>query len=246
MVRPDGVAKLDIGIKEGIITALGNTVFGSTSADLDAGDFHIFPGGVDPHVHFNEPGRTEWEGFDHGSRALAAGGVTSYFDMPLNSLPPVLDKSGFLAKWNFGKASSLVDFGLWGGLTPDSLGAMQELTDCGVIGFKAFMRQQRRGGFSALRRWHAARRHAARVRPATDRRRARGERRHHVRAGQAGHCRGATLRPGLPGFAARHRRTGGHPARDPVRLGNGVRAAYRPRSARRGGWTSSREPRRRV
>ena len=139
VVRLDGVAKLDIGIKEGIITALGNAVFGSTSADLDASDFHIFPGGVDPHVHFNEPGRTEWEGFDHGSRALAAGGVTSYFDMPLNSLPPVIDKSGFLAKWNFGKASSLVDFGLWGGLTPSSLDSMQELTDCGVIGFKAFM-----------------------------------------------------------------------------------------------------------
>ena len=139
VVRPDGVAKLDIGIKDGVITALGNAVFGSTSADLDASDFHIFPGGVDPHVHFNEPGRTDWEGFEHGSRALAAGGVTSYLDMPLNSQPPVLDKGGFLAKWNFGKASSLVDFGLWGGLTPDSLGAMQELTDCGVIGFKAFM-----------------------------------------------------------------------------------------------------------
>ena len=139
VVRPDGVAKLDIGIKDGIITALGNAVFGSTSADLDASDFHIFPGGVDPHVHFNEPGRTEWEGFDHGSRALAAGGITSYFDMPLNSIPPVLDKSGFLAKWNFGKASSLVDFGLWGGLTPGNLDSMQELTDCGVIGFKAFM-----------------------------------------------------------------------------------------------------------
>ncbi len=139
VVRPDGVAKLDIGIKDGIITALGNAVFGSTSADLDASDFHIFPGGVDPHVHFNEPGRTEWEGFDHGSRALAAGGVTSYFDMPLNSLPPVLDKGGFLAKWNFGKASSLVDFGLWGGLTPGNLDSMQDLTDCGVIGFKAFM-----------------------------------------------------------------------------------------------------------
>ena len=139
VVRPDGVQKLDIGIKDGVITALGNAVFGSTSSDLDAGDFHIFPGGVDPHVHFNEPGRLDWEGFEHGTRALAAGGVTSYLDMPLNSIPPVLDKSGFLAKWNFGKASSLVDFGLWGGLTAGSLGAMQELTDCGVIGFKAFM-----------------------------------------------------------------------------------------------------------
>ena len=99
----------------------------------------MFPGVVDPHVHFNEPGRADWEGFAHGSRALAAGGVTSYLDMPLNAIPPVIDKTSFLAKWNLGKANSLVDFGLWGGLTPGNLDQMQELTDCGVIGFKAFM-----------------------------------------------------------------------------------------------------------
>ncbi len=139
VVRPDGVAKLDLGIKDGVITALGNAVFGSTDSDLDAGDYHVFPGGVDPHVHCNEPGRTDWEGFDHGTRALAAGGVTSFFDMPLNAQPPVLDKGGFLAKWNFAKASSFLDFGLWGGLCAESLTHMQELTDCGVIGFKAFM-----------------------------------------------------------------------------------------------------------
>ncbi len=139
VVRPDGVAQLDLGIKDGVITALGNAVFGSTDSDLDASDFHLFPGGVDPHVHFNEPGRTEWEGFEHGSRALAAGGVTSFFDMPLNAQPPVLDKGGFLAKWNFAKSSSILDFGLWGGLCDESLTHMQELTECGVIGFKAFM-----------------------------------------------------------------------------------------------------------
>ena len=139
VVRPDGVAKLDIGVKDGLIAALGNAVFGSTDSDLDASDFHIFPGGVDPHVHCNEPGRTDWEGFDHGTRALAGGGVTSFLDMPLNAQPPVLDKGGFLAKWNFAKASSFLDFGLWGGLCAESLTHMQELTDCGVIGFKAFM-----------------------------------------------------------------------------------------------------------
>ena len=139
VIRPDGVAKLDLGIKDGVVTALGNAVFGSTDSDLDASDFYIFPGGVDPHVHFNEPGRTDWEGFDHGSRALAAGGFTSFFDMPLNAQPPVLDKGGFLAKWNFAKSSSLLDFGLWGGLCDESLTHMQDLTECGVIGFKAFM-----------------------------------------------------------------------------------------------------------
>jgi allantoinase len=139
VVGPDGAAKLDLGIKDGQITALGNAVYGSTDADLDATDFHLLPGLVDPDVHFNEPGRTDWEGFEHGSRALAAGGYTAFLEMPLYSSPPVLDKGGFLAKWNFAKASSLLDFGLWGGLTPDSLEHMQDLTDCGVIGFKAYM-----------------------------------------------------------------------------------------------------------
>ena len=137
VVLPDGVERLDLGIKDGLIAALGTAVFGSTDADLDASEFHVLPGLVDPHVHFNEPGRTEWEGFESGTRALAAGGVTTFLDMPLHSLPPVADRGGFLAKWNFAKASSLVDFGLWGGLTPDSLVHMQDLTHCGVIGFKA-------------------------------------------------------------------------------------------------------------
>ena len=65
--------------------------------------------------------------------------MTSYLDMPLNSRPAVLDKNAFLAKWNVAKSHSLVDFGLWGGLTPGNLDQMQDLTDCGVIGFKAFM-----------------------------------------------------------------------------------------------------------
>ena len=139
VVLPSGVDKLDLGIKDGLIAALGTAVFGSTDADLDASGFHVLPGLVDPHVHLHEPGRTDWEGFESGSRALAAGGVTTYLDMPLNSSPPVLDRGGFLAKWNFGKASSLVDFGLWGGLTAESLVHMQDLTECGVVGFQAYL-----------------------------------------------------------------------------------------------------------
>ena len=139
VVRPEGVAKLDIGVKDGQITALGNAVFGSTLSDLDATNYYIFPGGIDPHVHFNEPGRTDWEGFASGTRALAAGGMTTYFDMPLNAQPPVLDKEGFLAKWNAAKQHSMVDFALWGGLCPASLPHLRDLTNCGVIGFKAFM-----------------------------------------------------------------------------------------------------------
>ena len=139
VVLPNGVDKLDLGLKDGIIAAMGTAVFGSTDADLDASDFHVLPGLVDPHVHFNEPGGTDWEGFESGTRALAAGGTTTYLDMPLHCSPPVVDRGGFLAKWNFGKASSLVDFGLWGGLTPESLVHMQDLSDCGVIGFQAHL-----------------------------------------------------------------------------------------------------------
>ena len=139
VVRPTHVSQQDIGIKDGKIAALSEAVFGSTDADLDASEFHLLPGLVDPHVHFHEPGRADWEGFEHGSRALAAGGVTSYLDMPTYSDPPVVDKSSFLAKWNFGKANSLVDFGLWGAMTPDNLGQLQELTECGVVGFKAYL-----------------------------------------------------------------------------------------------------------
>lgn len=139
VVRPEGVAKLDIGVKDGVITSLGNAVFGSTESDLDATKFFLFPGGIDPHVHFNEPGRTDWEGFATGTRALAAGGVTGYFDMPLNAQPPVLDKESFLSKWNAAKANSMVDFGLWGALCPGNLTHLQDLSDCGVVGFKAFM-----------------------------------------------------------------------------------------------------------
>ena len=88
VVRPEGVGKLDLGIKDGLITALGNAVFGSTSCRPRRHAISMSsPARVDPHVHFNEPGRTDWEGFEHGSRALAAGGVTSYLDMPLNSRP---------------------------------------------------------------------------------------------------------------------------------------------------------------
>ena len=112
VVLPHAVDRLDLGLEDDLIAAMGMAVFGSTDAELDASDYHVLPGLVDPHVHFNEPGRTDWEGFGSGSRALAAGGVTTYLDMPLHCSPPVVDRGGFLAKWNFGRASSLVDFGL--------------------------------------------------------------------------------------------------------------------------------------
>jgi allantoinase len=90
-------------------------------------------------VHFNEPGRTNWEGLATGSAALAAGGYTAFFDMPLNSSPPVVDGAAFDAKLAAAKRSSCVDFGLWGGLVPGRLDRLEELAERGVIGLKAFM-----------------------------------------------------------------------------------------------------------
>jgi allantoinase len=93
----------------------------------------------DVHVHFNEPGRTDWEGWATGSAACAVGGTTTVAEMPLNAHPPTLDGSSFDAKRAAAEASSFVDFALWGGLTPTNVDRMEELAERGVIGFKAFM-----------------------------------------------------------------------------------------------------------
>ena len=129
----------DIGISDGKIVALGANLSGSAKSEIDASGFTIFPGVIDAHVHFNEPGRTDWEGFETGSRAAAAGGTTTVFEMPLNAHPPTTNRENFEMKRAAAEASSLVDFGLWGGLVPGNLPELEALRDCGVVGLKAFM-----------------------------------------------------------------------------------------------------------
>ncbi|MEY2520009.1 MAG: allantoinase [Verrucomicrobiota bacterium] len=129
----------DIGISEGKIVALAENLSGSAKSEIDARDLTIFPGVIDAHVHFNEPGRTDWEGFATGSRAAAAGGTTTVFEMPLNAHPPTTNRENFDLKRAAAEASSLVDFGLWGGLVPGNLSDLEALRDCGVVGVKAFM-----------------------------------------------------------------------------------------------------------
>ena len=107
--------------------------------EIDARGLHLLPGVIDAHVHFNEPGRTEWEGWATGSRALAAGGATACIEMPLNAHPPTIDGAAFDAKVEAATASSVVDFALWGGLVPGNLDRLDELAERGVVGFKAFM-----------------------------------------------------------------------------------------------------------
>src|SRR6188768_4413088 len=128
----------DVGVVDGAIVAVEPELEGA-GKELDARGLHVFPGGLDPHVHFNEPGRTHWEGLATGSAALARGGFTAFFDMPLNSSPPTIDAEGFDAKLAAAQAQSSIDFGLWGGLVPGNLDELERLAERGVIGLKAFM-----------------------------------------------------------------------------------------------------------
>lgn len=129
----------DVAISDGRIVAIGAELAGGAKNEILATGLHVFPGVIDAHVHFNEPGRTEWEGFASGTRALAAGGTTTAIEMPLNAHPPTIDPAAFDLKVAAARASALVDFALWGGLTPGSLDQMEELDARGVVGFKAFV-----------------------------------------------------------------------------------------------------------
>ena len=104
-----------------------------------AEDEVLLPGLVDTHVHVNEPGRTEWEGFASATRAAAAGGVTTLVDMPLNSIPPTVDPAALDAKRQAAQGKALVDVGFWGGAVPESLGHLRTLHEAGVFGFKSFL-----------------------------------------------------------------------------------------------------------
>ena len=102
-------------------------------------DVVLLPGLVDTHVHVNEPGRTEWEGFATATRAAAAGGVTTIVDMPLNSIPPTVDLAALETKRKSAEGQCFVDVGFWGGAVPGNLGELRGLHDAGVFGFKCFL-----------------------------------------------------------------------------------------------------------
>lgn len=139
VVTPGQLLIADLGISNGRVVSLEPEIAEPALEFINAAGLHVFPGVIDAHVHFNEPGRTHWEGFATGSRALAAGGATMFFDMPLNASPPTLDGPSFDAKLAAAETASLVDFALWGGLVPQNLDRLDELHARGVIGFKAFM-----------------------------------------------------------------------------------------------------------
>src|SRR3954463_8124824 len=129
----------DIGIAGGRFAEVGPNLRGTATEEIDATAILIFPGVIDSHVHFNEPGRTDWEGFASGSGAAALGGTTTIFDMPLNAHPPTTDGPAFDEKRAAAEQASMVDFGLWGGLIPGNSTQLEALRDRGVVGLKAFM-----------------------------------------------------------------------------------------------------------
>jgi allantoinase len=139
IVTSSGVGLADLEVDAGRITAVAPHLDPQAEHEIDASGLHILPGGIDSHVHFNEPGRTGWETIANGSTALAAGGYTTFVDMPLNSVPVTVDATAFDVKLEAARRSSLVDFGLWGGLVPGNVDRLDELWARGVIGFKAFM-----------------------------------------------------------------------------------------------------------
>jgi allantoinase len=138
VVTPEGVIAADVAVEDGRIAEIARELTGN-GEEIDARGLTVLPGLIDVHVHFNEPGRADWEGAATGSQALAAGGGTTFFDMPLNSSPCTVGPREFDEKRAALEAASVTDFGLWGGLVPGNRGLMADLAACGVVGFKAFM-----------------------------------------------------------------------------------------------------------
>jgi len=137
VVTPSGIGPATIHIDGERIAAIESGAAGSQPADIDYGELVIMPGLVDSHVHVNEPGRTEWEGFATATRAAAAGGVTTIVDMPLNSLPPTTTVDALELKQRV--AHGEVDIALWGGVIPGNTRELRPMLDAGARGFKCFL-----------------------------------------------------------------------------------------------------------
>ncbi|MGQ4373927.1 allantoinase AllB [Streptomyces sp. SAS_267] len=141
VITPEGTRAASVAVAAGKITAVlpydAEVPPGARSHDV--GDDVLLPGLVDTHVHVNDPGRTEWEGFWTATRAAAAGGITTLIDMPLNSLPPTTTVDNLRTKRDVARSKAHVDVGFWGGALPGNVEDLRSLHDAGVFGFKAFL-----------------------------------------------------------------------------------------------------------
>ena len=139
-VLPDGTRPAAVAVSGPAVAAItGYDTALDCARDVDLGDLALLPGLVDTHVHVNEPGRTEWEGFASATRAAAAGGVTTICDMPLNSLPPTTSVAALAEKRAAAAGQCWVDVAFWGGAVPGNADALAALHEAGVVGFKCFL-----------------------------------------------------------------------------------------------------------
>jgi allantoinase len=139
VLLPQGIRPAIVVVRDGRIDAVRGHDDARDGESLDVGDLLVLPGLVDTHVHCNEPGRTEWEGFATATRAAAAGGVTTIVDMPLNSVPATTTLHGLAAKRQAAEGQCHVDVGFWGGVVPGNAGELEGLARRGVLGFKCFL-----------------------------------------------------------------------------------------------------------
>jgi len=139
-VLPDGTRPAAVAVSGRAIAAIdGYQAPLEADRDVDLGDLALLPGLVDTHVHVNEPGRTEWEGFATATRAAAAGGVTTICDMPLNSVPPTVSVAALREKRAAATGKCWVDVAFWGGAVPGNGDSLLPLHEAGVVGFKCFL-----------------------------------------------------------------------------------------------------------
>ena len=140
VVTPEGVRPAAVHIRDGIIRRVADWDDAPRDAVIDdVGDLVLMPGLVDTHVHMNEPGRTEWEGFESATRAAAAGGITTLLDMPLNSIPATTSTGGLAAKRAAARGRCAVDVGFIGGVIPGNTHQLAPLRSAGVLAFKCFL-----------------------------------------------------------------------------------------------------------
>jgi allantoinase len=152
IVMPEGERAASIHVRDGIITGIRD--FDDAPAGVpvhDAGDLAVMPGLVDTHVHINEPGRTEWEGFEAATRAASAGGVTTLIEMPLNSIPATTSVAAYREKLAATEGQLHVDTGFWGGVVPGNASELRPLWEAGVFGFKCFLAPSGVAEFSHVR-----------------------------------------------------------------------------------------------
>jgi allantoinase len=143
VILPGGMKRAIVLIEDDKIFDIIDELPADEVEIVDAGNLVVMPGIIDPHVHINEPGRTDWEGFDTATKAAIAGGITSLVDMPLNALPVTTTVEGFNTKLDAagpGNNSQLhCNCGFWGGIIPGNLDQIDQLVEKGVLGFKAFL-----------------------------------------------------------------------------------------------------------